>query len=65
MILFTVCSNKPEIWWWLEHVHCGDLEGDGLKLGQEVQVHEVLLAEQTSTFPSPIDGGGLEEGGWT
>lgn len=54
----------PEICRWLEHVHCGDLEGDGLELSQEVQVHEVLLAEQTGTFPPPIDGGGLRKEEW-
>ena len=33
----------PEVRGRFEHVHRGDLEGDRLELGQQVQVHEVLL----------------------
>ncbi|CAN7988750.1 unnamed protein product, partial [Ixodes hexagonus] len=54
-----------EVWRGLEHVHHGcpwaHLERDGLELSQEVQVHEVLLAEEAGPFPAPVDGRRLRE----
>jgi len=44
----------------LLHVHCRHLQADSLQLGQQVQVHEVLLAEQTGALPPAIDGRGLQ-----
>ena len=43
------------------HVHCGNLEADGLELGQEVEVHEVLLAEDAGSLPPAVDGRGLDD----
>jgi len=49
---------RPEIRRGLEHVHRGDLQGDRLQLRQQVQVHEILLAEEASTLPPAVYSGG-------
>lgn len=42
------------------HINGGDFEGDGFKFGEEVQVHEVLLTEQTRPLAAPINGRSLQ-----
>ena len=51
----------PEVWRRPLHVDCGDLEADGLELCQEVEVHEVLLAEDAGALPLPVDGRRLDD----
>lgn len=43
------------------HVHGGHLQGDRLQLRQEVQIHEVFLAEETGTLSTAIDRRCLED----
>lgn len=43
------------------HVDCGHLQADRLQFSQEVQVHEVLLAEETGPLSPAIDCGSLQK----
>lgn len=43
-----------EVRWWLLHVDGRDLERDRLQLGQQVEIHEVLLAKQTGALPPAV-----------
>lgn len=45
----------PEIGRRLEHVHCRHFQADRLQLGQQVQVHKVLLTEETGAFTASIN----------
>jgi hypothetical protein len=45
---------RAEVRWRFLHVHCGHLEADGLQFGQEVQFHEVFLAEEARSFSAAI-----------
>jgi hypothetical protein len=45
---------RAEVRWGFLHVHCGHLEADGLQFGQEVQFHEVFLAEEARSFSAAI-----------
>lgn len=42
------------------HVHSGHLQGDRLQLRQEVQIHEIFLAEETGALPTAVDRRCLE-----
>jgi hypothetical protein len=57
MCRFEVCS---EIRRWFLHVYRGDFQADGFQFRQEVQIHEILLTEQTCSFASTIDRGRLK-----
>lgn len=45
---------RAEVWRGFLHVDGRHLEADGLQFGQQVQVHEIFLAEKASTFPDAI-----------
>ena len=45
---------RAEVWRGFLHVDCRHLEADGLQFGQQVQIHEILLAEETGAFPDAI-----------
>merc|ERR550539_1564585 len=47
---------RSEVSRWPLHVNCGDLQ-----LSEEVEVHEVLLAEDARTLPPPVNGGRLDD----
>lgn len=48
-------SCLPKIRWWFLHVDCCHFKTDGFQFSQQIQVHKVLLAEQTCSFPAPIN----------
>ena len=52
---------SPEIGRRPLHVHRCDLERDGLELRQEVEVHEVLLAEDAGALAPAVDGRRLDD----
>ena len=43
------------------HVHRRDLEADGLELGEQVQVHKVLLAKDARALSPAVDSRGLDD----
>ena len=46
-------EGAPEVRGRFKHVHRGDLEGDRLELGQEVEVHEVFLDSAVGRAAEP------------
>ena len=61
MIFGDFVKCKPEVRGRLEHVDGGDLERDGLQFRQKVEVHEVLVTEEASTFPTSVDRRSLDD----
>lgn len=45
----------------LQHVDRRDLEGDGLELCQQVQIHEVLVTKEAGPFATAVDGRRLDD----
>jgi len=48
-------SSLPEVRWWFLHVDCRHFKAYGFQLSQQIQVHKVLLAEQTCSLPATIN----------
>ena len=44
----------------LLHINGRHLQRDRLQLGEQIQIHEVLLTEQAGAFPATVDRRGLD-----
>jgi len=49
----------PEVSWRSLHVNRRDLQRDRLELGQQIQIHEIFLAENAGSLPPAVNSGGL------
>ena len=61
LLQVSKCKNSPKVYWRPLHVYCCDFEWDGFDFCQEVEVHEVFLAENASSLPPPVDGWSLDD----
>lgn len=51
----------PEVRGRLEHINGGNFQADRFELCEQVEVHEVFMAEEAGTLPPSVNGGRLDD----